>query len=232
MKIQVLDCPRILALSLLLVLAGSELTAQRRGAEPLDEKQVDKAARAEPAKFFVVRHADRDGKKDALTEAGRNRALALRDFMLEQDVRAVYSTDTTRTRDTVGPTARAAKLEIQIYASRLPAKSWFTTLATKHAGQSVLVVGHSNTVVPFVRALGGRTSYRYSEDDYHPMFIVSVRDGDAQAVRINYGQMAAKRGEPVLKREEQPKKMRAPEGTSREKRAALRRRPTPAGAGQ
>ncbi|MCB9880991.1 MAG: histidine phosphatase family protein [Planctomycetes bacterium] len=151
-------------------------------------------SRTAPATFFLVRHADRDGKKDALTEDGNRRAEALRDFLLKQRVRAIYSTDTKRTMGTAQPTAAAAKLEIISYRPLpTPPKEWFAAIAKKHAGESVLIVGHSNTVVPFVRALGGKTDFEFTEDDYHPMFIVSSDGNEGQAVRINYGEVPAER---------------------------------------
>jgi len=144
---------------------------------------------AKPTTFFIVRHADRDGASDALTAAGHKRAKALRDFMKLQEVRAVYSTKTNRTMDTATPTAKAAHRDVLTYgANPLPGRVWFQDLARKHAGEAVLMVGHSNTVVPFVQGFGAKMNYQIDHDEYHSMFIVSVQpDGSAQAVRINYG---------------------------------------------
>ncbi len=143
-----------------------------------------------PATFFIVRHADRSGAEDLLTDAGKKRANALRDFMAHQNIKAVYSTDTTRTQDTAKPTARKANLEIQSYVPK-PRDPWYRSLMKKHEGQSVLIVGHSNTVVELVNGFGARMKYRIGEADFHSMFIVSVpSDGPPQAVRINYGPLA------------------------------------------
>ena len=142
-----------------------------------------------PATFFIVRHAERDGSADALTDIGRKRADALRDFMKLQEVRAVYSTQTKRTMDTATPTAKAAHRDVLTYgASPMPGKIWFQDLAKKHAGEAVLIVGHSNTIVPFARGFGAKMEYEVGHNEYQSMFIVSVQpDGSAQAVRINYG---------------------------------------------
>ena len=51
------------------------------------------------------------------------------------------------------------------------AELW-TWLSRNHAGESVLIVGHSNTVVPIVRALGGVTDFKYGHDHYHSIFVV------------------------------------------------------------
>lgn len=144
---------------------------------------------ARPTTFFIVRHANRDGAADALNKAGIRRANALRDFMKLQEVRAVYSTQTKRTMDTATPTAKAAHREVKTYgANPIPDKVWFQQLAKKHQGEAVLMVGHSNTIVPFVRGFGAKMNFEVDHNDYHSMFIVSVQpDGSAQAVRINYG---------------------------------------------
>lgn len=158
-----------------------------------------------PATFFVVRHAERPGKADEITEAGRERAKLLSRFMQTQRVKAVYSTDTNRTVSTATPTAAAAGLKVIRYQETasgryrpIPTKEWLEQLARRHAGQSVLIVGHSNTVVPIVNGLGGRMRYTVSENEYHSMFIVSVDQQGAQAVRVNFGKV------PEKTQEEQP----------------------------
>lgn len=151
-------------------------------APPAEEQQPA------PATFFIVRHAERPGRADALSEAGKKRAVALRDFMVKQRVKAVYSTQTKRTMGTAEPTAKAIGVKVQAYKPLpTPPKEWFAAMAKKHAGQSVLIVGHSNTVVPFTNGFGANMKYKFTEDEYHLLFIVSAQNGSAQAVRINYG---------------------------------------------
>ncbi len=146
------------------------------------------------ALFLVVRHADRQGSDDALTDAGHQRAKLLRDFAVRQDVTAVYSTDTRRTRDTAAPTAAAIGADIKLYERQengkfdpMPSPGWLRQLAQEHAGQTVLIVGHSNTVVPIVRGLGGRLEYTVGHNEYDSMFLVSVAADTADVVRIKFG---------------------------------------------
>lgn len=143
-----------------------------------------------PTTFYIVRHADREGSEDALTEAGNKRAEALREFMIKQGVGAVYSTKTKRTQATAKPTANAAAMEIAEYPAQ-PNNLWFTNTLKKHPGQAVLIVGHSNTIVPIANGFGGRIKHEVGHDDYHDMFIVRVHGGLGQTVRINYGHVPA-----------------------------------------
>ncbi len=142
-----------------------------------------------PTTFFIVRHAEKD-EKENLSEVGKKRAEALKRFLANQNIGVVYSTDFARTRDTAKPTADAAKLKIQQYGPT-PDKAWLDEVRTKHPGQNVLVVGHSNTVVPIVNGLGANLKYKVGYDEYHNLFIVRVQGSVAQAVRINFGSVPA-----------------------------------------
>lgn len=154
------------------------------------EKPDDASPQVGPTTFFVVRHAERLGKEDKLNEAGVKRALVLRDLMASQRIKAVYSSKTKRTENTVKPVADAAKLKILSYDPLPhPKPEWFKSLVRKHQGQSVLIVGHSNTVIPFVNSLGGKFKKKtLDHDEYHRLYIVQVfADGKTQVVRINFG---------------------------------------------
>lgn len=147
------------------------------------------ASAPEAVRVFVVRHADRDGKRDALTQAGAARALALRNFVLRQGVSTVYSTDTPRTRATGAPTAAALGVKIESYGKKLEPR-WFEEVARRHAGGAILIVGHSNTVLSIVRGFGGRSSVKIGHDDYRHIFALQVRAGDfarTQVIDLAYG---------------------------------------------
>ncbi len=139
-----------------------------------------------PTTFFIVRHAEKDAQEN-LNAAGIARAKGLRDFLIKQPIHAVYSTDYARTIDTAAPTATALNLSIQKYNARKTDVSWGAELLKKHAGQNVLIVGHSNTVLPTVKSLGAKMNYNLAYEEYHNLFIVRVQSGAAQAVRVNYG---------------------------------------------
>ncbi len=140
-----------------------------------------------PTTIFVVRHAEKDAEQQ-LSPEGKERAKALAAFMSVQNVAAVYSTNFARTRDTGQPTAEVAKIALQTYEP-MPKRDWYSDIARKHSGKSVLIVGHSNTVVPIVNGFGAKLKYEVGHDEYHNLFIVRVQGGMAQAVRINYGKV-------------------------------------------
>ncbi len=62
------------------------------------------------------------------------------------------------------------------------------TLRADHGGQTVLVVGHSNTVPPLVNALGAGPYENLTDDEYDDLFVVTLAaDGSTAAVRLRYG---------------------------------------------
>ena len=125
---------------------------------------VRKATPTEPAtagpatRVYVVRHAEKDLATDPtdppLTAEGQARAQALAAAIPRQTrLSAVFSTDTKRTRTTAQPLAAARGLPVLLYDARdLPALA--ARIRRDYPNQNVLVVGHSNTMLETVDALG------------------------------------------------------------------------------
>ena len=133
--------------------------------------------------FVIVRHAEKvaDGSKDPpLTEAGRARAQALAQRLSSVPVIAVYTTPLQRTRQTATPTAQEHGLPLITYDAKLPAADFATRLRQRHAGQTVLVVGHSNTVPDIASALCSCEVAPMSEAEYDRLMTVRV-DGSGRA---------------------------------------------------
>lgn len=138
--------------------------------------------------IYLVRHAEKEGGEDPeLTSAGRQRAQHLRDELSGVQLAAVYSTDTRRTRATAEPTATAQQLTIRDYDStQLSALA--ERLQKEHKGQTVLVVGHSNTTPALANIiLGSQELADFDEEDYGNLLIVTVnKGGGAQVQRKRY----------------------------------------------
>ena len=101
---------------------------------------------------YVVRHADRDGSQDALLNPeGVMRAQALADELSNNNVAAIFSTNTVRTTSTAQPLADDLGLTVQLYGS--PAQV-VETVQTSFTEQVVLIVGHSNTVPEIITEFG------------------------------------------------------------------------------
>lgn len=126
--------------------------------------------------FILVRHSEKivDGSKDPeLSEAGKKRAEALARHLAQTKMDAIYSTKFKRTEMTAAPLAKTTSLPIQNYDGAKMEE--IDAMLQKHAGGTVLVVGHSNTTPAMINYLTGKTEYKNFEDaDYGNLIIVSV----------------------------------------------------------
>jgi broad specificity phosphatase PhoE len=147
---------------------------------------------------FVVRHADKISESDErLSDAGRERAKRLAKVLAAAGIRAIYATDTERAKDTAGPLAQALKLPVTTYdvgkgmAKGAPpdASAFAAQLRRDHPNpnDTVLVVGHSNTVPAILEALGCKENVTIGSQEYDNLFVV-VPGGAAgpTLVRLKY----------------------------------------------
>ncbi|GHA77129.1 phosphoglycerate mutase [Pontibacter akesuensis] len=148
---------------------------------------------AQPTVIYLVRHAEKDisdpGNQDPdLTSAGVARAEALRSLLEGQQVDALYATKYMRTKNTLKPIAESAQLEVQQYEAH-DFKGITEKLLQNHAGQTVVVAGHSNTLLPLVEALGAKRPVSdISEQQYDYIFKVTVApNGTATVETDKYG---------------------------------------------
>jgi len=132
--------------------------------------------------IYIVRHAEKIASSDSaakmmqndppLSEAGKVRALVLKDELASKHVDHIYSTNTTRTRSTAEPLSQAIKVNVETYSN---IDSLISTI--KSIKGNVLVVGHSNTVDDIVNKLCGQTKIAsdLKDGEYDNLFIVKIR---------------------------------------------------------
>lgn len=145
---------------------------------------------------FVVRHAEKQtDSNDAgvpLSEAGRARAMRLAALLKNTGVTAIYSTDFVRTLETAEPLARTLKVTVRKYsATGADGKPDLQPLAARlkaeHARDIVLVVGHSNTVPPLLKALGCAENIEIPAAQYDDLFaVVPTAHGPPTLLRLTY----------------------------------------------
>ena len=124
-----------------------------------------------------------------LSEAGRARANRLAALLKNAGVTAIYSTDFVRTLETAEPLARALKIEVRKYSAtgangNPDLKPLAARLKAEHPRDTVLVVGHSNTVPPLLKALGCAEDITIAASQYDDLFAVVPRvDGPPVLLR-------------------------------------------------
>lgn len=159
------------------------------------------AAQQPVTTVILVRHAERAAEPaadPALTAEGSARAAALAEAVGAAGITAVFATQYVRTRQTAEPTAARLGLSVETLAAGGDLKAYAAGVAarirSRHAGETVLVVGHSNTVPAVVEALGA-DPVPIATEEYDHMFIVQLRGDDVRMVRVRYGKPSAGAGE-------------------------------------
>ena len=142
-------------------------------------------------RIFLVRHAEKGyGADPTLTFQGVRRAGLLAKIFKKLPLDAVYATKYKRTQETAQPVAREKGLEVKLY----PADELTTfslRLRRKHGGQSVLVVGHSDTTPELLnRLVTSGVLERIDERDYSNFYIVAINEqGDKEVLQLKYGEV-------------------------------------------
>ena len=151
--------------------------------------------------FFLVRHAEKADVQAAdppLSEAGKLRAEALARLLQSAGVKAIYTSQFLRTRQTAEPLARrlgltagSVPLNVKMSNPREVSDESIQELVGKaeaHAGGSVLIVGHSNSIPAVIKKLGGDVVPKIDESRFDDLFIVTVyAKGHARVVHLKYG---------------------------------------------
>lgn len=148
-------------------------------------------AQSAPTVVIVVRHAEKGttpANDPPLTEAGTARAKSLAAVLASANVQAVITTQLLRTKDTARPTAEARGLTMETVLTSTPDHpNAVADAARKHAGQTVLVVGHSNTVTQIVAALGGPKPMDLCDSEYSNIYTVILDGTSARVVQTTFG---------------------------------------------
>jgi broad specificity phosphatase PhoE len=140
---------------------------------------------------LLVRHAEKaaaPADDPPLTEVGTTRARALQAALADAGVQAVIATPRRRTSDTAKPLADALGLTPEIVGLTGNHVQAVADAVRRHAGQVVLVVGHSNTIPAIIGALGGPRLPDLCDPEHANLFVLSIPpDGPPRLVRGLYG---------------------------------------------
>jgi len=123
--------------------------------------------------IYLIRHAEKEnaGSNPELSQKGIERSHFWKNYFLEKSIDVIYVTSTKRSQMTIDPLAASLQKEIYFYK---PEQMGLKTLAEKHPGKAILVVGHSNTIPEYVNQLLGENKYpEMQEDEYDNLFIVT-----------------------------------------------------------
>jgi phosphohistidine phosphatase SixA len=127
---------------------------------------------------YLVRHAEKVDESDStdLSPAGKQRALALADTLASRGIDSIFTTPYRRTRQTAEPLAQRLGMQSRDYAPK-PTGA-IVNRVNQIRGKTVLVVGHSNTVLEIARGLGAKPRLPTIEaGDFDNLFVVRIKRG-------------------------------------------------------
>lgn len=144
---------------------------------------------AQSTTVWIVRHGEKDtamatrANPDLNTE-GKQRAIDLATYLQKENIVQILSTDTKRTVQT----AAHIKAPLEIYNPR-SIQMVVEKIKSTWKGKTILLVGHSNTVLETIDAMGGnRPVPLLNDDDYDYIFKVVIDDaGKATATAYQFG---------------------------------------------
>jgi phosphohistidine phosphatase SixA len=141
-------------------------------------------AAAQTTTVWIVRHAEKDTAlatraNPDLNVLGKQRALDLASFLKQEKVEFIYSTDTKRTKQTAAHFTAPITIYSPQKLQELP-----SLLDATAKGKTVLLIGHSNTVLETIEALGGQRPVKaLSDEDYDYIFKVELKQNAPTIVK-------------------------------------------------
>ncbi|MCZ4243130.1 SixA phosphatase family protein [Pedobacter punctiformis] len=147
---------------------------------------------AQTTEVWIVRHAEKDktnpsDKNPGLSEEGKIRAGDLNTFLKKEKLDAAFSTPFNRTHQTLDSLIAKNKITVTDYNVTEP-KDLVENIKKNFAGKTVIVAGHSNTVLELIEAFGGkRPKEELTDDDYDYIFHLTLKGDKARVKMDQYG---------------------------------------------
>jgi phosphohistidine phosphatase SixA len=153
-----------------------------------------------PTTVILVRHAERaDAPREdpPLNQEGVARAQKLASLLGSSGVKAIYTSQFLRAKQTAEPLAK--QLGVTVTPIALQTKQGnprqvseesirkIVDAIMERAGETSLVIGHSNSVPDVIKMLGGDTVPSIDEKAFDDLFIVTVyARGKAKVLHLKY----------------------------------------------
>lgn len=147
---------------------------------------------AQPATVILVRHAEKATQTErdpVLSAEGMQRAKDLAASLSEAGIGSVITTQYQRTRLTASGVLDATKLTpivVQAGGQNHPADV-AAAVKARPAGETVLVVGHSNTVGYIITALGGPKMGDICDSEYSNIYVLQMTSPTPRLIRAKFG---------------------------------------------
>jgi 2,3-bisphosphoglycerate-dependent phosphoglycerate mutase len=143
--------------------------------------------------IYIVRHAEKGtepANNPPLTTEGKQRAETLKQLLKDKNIGAIFSTPTARTMETAKPLSNLINVPVQFYNSDTMAVFLQKVIDLK---KNVLIVAHSNTILPMLDALHlSHNATGIPDTVYSNVFIIRTKGNKAETVtETTYEAMSA-----------------------------------------
>jgi len=139
---------------------------------------------------ILIRHGERNVPTPAnpdphLNAAGKARAKSLIHVFGQSGIKAIYRSHFARSKETAQPLATHLGLSAIEMDEGMQIKN---DILSNHTGQTVLVIGHSDTVPDVINRLGAGNLPIINDSEFDNLFVVKVfSSGRASMTRLKYG---------------------------------------------
>lgn len=139
--------------------------------------------------FYLVRHAEQGaGEDSALTTTGQQRAGALYRLLQDSGIQKVYFTHYLRSIQTADSLCLYLAIDTASYKPDSTGEGLLYEI-TRHNdwGKRLLVIGHSNTLIPIMRSLKAKPKVEsIAANEYNNLFIIRKHRDSVKCKRISY----------------------------------------------
>lgn len=150
---------------------------------------------SETANIFLVRHAEKvAGKDPVLTEAGNRRAGDLMRFMQGKNLKRIYTTPLRRTAMTADSLRLQFGIDTSFYKQDSTGEDLLQRLSTANdVNNTILIIGHSNTIPDLIRALGVKNFQLtdIADNEFDNIYLVKFKNKQAYLQQFKYGSPSA-----------------------------------------
>jgi len=171
---------KLIAASLTLILCSLVLFGISQPTAPPNQHNLKSAPTEQPLTtdvIYIVRHADTQGGSNPdLSAAGQARAEHLASMLQDEQLAAVFVTNTNRSIQTGIPAATDAGITTTIY-SPFDGAAVAAAITNIPGSNATLVVAHSNTVPLIITALGGPQFEDLEETEFDRLYAVTLSNG-------------------------------------------------------
>jgi hypothetical protein len=145
------------------------------------------SAFAQKTTIWIVNHAEKAAKQDALSDTGEMRATDLMKTLKHEGIEVIYVTSQKAALQTVNPLALRNKILPRVYTDSV--QKFADIIRKNFIGKNVLIVADYKTIIPFISAFGASSPFdSLAEGDYDQLFSITIKaNGDPESFVRYYG---------------------------------------------